>query len=341
MRRNPFGLVASFLSIAALVCASPANAASITLLGQVISVGGQTIDQAPVQIVNPNNGTPCFVGNSGCPSIGGSGGGAVTAALGAYVDGSIVTIGALADAACPTDNGVTCTTQALIKRTNQRITSLIAAIGTPMQQTGGSVAIVGPFGSLLQANALGVALDTVDAAALQSIISNIASAIPAGSNLIGHVDGAGAQAASVTGNPARNGCRTATAAPTATTDGQLQDMECGAEGKQIVLPYTIKELAVRGSTGAITNTTQTSIIASAGGSLKNYITAIQCANSGATTSILTFTDAATTILINPAGGGGSWTFPVPLATAAATAFQVTPGSSSTSQYCSAQGYTGL
>lgn len=155
------------------------------------------------------------------------------------------------------------------------------------------------------------------------------------------VRGAAASGATVAGNPLLNGCRAATTAPTAVTDGQAVAMECGVEGRLVTAPYAIKDIQVRGSTGAITNTTQTSIIASAGGSLRNYITAIQCANSGATTSILTFTDDATTVLINPAGGGGSWTFPVPLRTAAATAFQVTPGSSSSSQYCSAQGFTGL
>ncbi len=161
------------------------------------------------------------------------------------------------------------------------------------------------------------------------------------SSLNAQVVGPAASGATASGNPLLEGCRAATTSPTAVTDGQAIAAQCGAEGARVIRPYAIKELMVRGSTGAITNTAQTSIIASAGGSLKNYITAIQCANSGSTTSILTFTDAAATVLINPSGGGGSWTFPIPLVTAAATAFQVTPGSSSTSQYCSAQGYTGL
>lgn len=177
------------------------------------------------------------------------------------------------------------------------------------------------------------------------LFSNLfASLVDSGGNFVdlsAAGSGIGATAAAVPANAVLKGCRAATAAPTAVTDGQMVAGLCGAEGKTIMLPYAIKELAVRGSTGAVTNTTQTSIIASAGGSLKNYITAIQCANSGASTSILTFTDAAATVLINPAGGGGNWQFPIPLVTAAATAFQVTPGSSSTSQYCSAQGYTGL
>lgn len=185
----------------------------------------------------------------------------------------------------------------------------------------------------------------VDLSAPSGVLGTDGATIAAKANpfdveINGGVAGVTASGASLTENPLAGGCLAKTAAPTAVTDGQKVNNLCGVEGKQIVLPYAIKELQVRGSTGAITNTTQTSIIASAGGSLKNYITAVQCANSGASTSILTFTDAAATVLINPAGGGGSWVFPVPLATAAATAFQVTPGTASTSQYCSAQGYTG-
>jgi hypothetical protein len=43
-------------------------------------------------------------------------------------DGADVALGALADAACATDNG-TCSLIALVKRTNQRLTSLIASLG--------------------------------------------------------------------------------------------------------------------------------------------------------------------------------------------------------------------
>jgi len=60
------------------------------------------------------------------------------AALNAYADGWNVTLGAQADSACGTDNG-TCTEMALLKRTNQRITSLITALGSPIQTTGGQV----------------------------------------------------------------------------------------------------------------------------------------------------------------------------------------------------------
>lgn len=56
-------------------------------------------------------------------SGGGGGGGAVTIA-----DGADVTEGALADAACATDNG-TCSVNAVLKRVAQRLTTLIASLG--------------------------------------------------------------------------------------------------------------------------------------------------------------------------------------------------------------------
>lgn len=76
LRKFSSVLAAAILMVAA--DAGSAIAQAITLTGQVKSPGGQTIDQVPTQIVNPNNGTPCFVGNSGCPPIGGSGGGVAT-----------------------------------------------------------------------------------------------------------------------------------------------------------------------------------------------------------------------------------------------------------------------
>lgn len=76
-------------------------------------------------IIQGSNGNLAEVNSSGELEVtgGGGGGGAVTIA-----DGADVAEGALADAACATDNG-TCSVIALIKRANQRLTSLIASLG--------------------------------------------------------------------------------------------------------------------------------------------------------------------------------------------------------------------
>jgi hypothetical protein len=154
--------------------------------------------------------------------------------------------------------------------------------------------------------------------------------------------GTGSTGSAVPASAVLMGGRAATAAPTAVTDGQLVAPMMGADGKQVVLPYSIKELAVRGTTTS-TDTSAHTIIASAGGSLKNYITALQCGrtDAGATAIVLTLSDAASTVVILPSGGATNILFPIPLATAAATAFQVTSGTGVSTLYCSAQGYTGL
>lgn len=162
----------------------------------------------------------------------------------------------------------------------------------------------------------------------------------AGGTASWYFQGADASGAAITGAPLGNGCRAATATPTAVTDGQAVFYECGAEGKAIVLPYAIKENAVRG-TGSGTDNAAHTIIASAGGSLKNYITSMQCSNTSSTTTTISVSDSATSVFIVPAVGGTNLVFPVPLVTAAATAFAFTAATGVTTMTCNAQGYVGL
>lgn len=112
-----------------------------------------------------------------------------------------------------------------------------------------------------------------------------------------------------------------------------------------VLPYSAPAANVSGSATS-TNTSAHTIIAAGSGSLKNYITGVQCGRSDAGTAaiVITFSDAAATVLVLPnngGGGGNNATFPIPIATAAATAFTFTSGTSTTTVYCSAQGYQAL
>lgn len=94
---------------------------------------------------------------------------------------------------------------------------------------------------------------------------------------------------------------------------------------------------VSGSSGNVANTAQTTIItAPVAGKL--YVTNIQCFNSGTTTSTITLNDGSTWVGLNAAGGGLSIIFSTPLIVTTTTALKFTPGSSSTNQFCSAQGY---
>lgn len=82
-------------------------------------------------------------------------------------------LGLQADAACATDNGV-CTNIALLKRSNQQRTSILAAIGTPMQQTGGTVGLVA--GSAIVGN---FRIDQTTPGTTNGVVVN-SSALPTG-----------------------------------------------------------------------------------------------------------------------------------------------------------------
>jgi hypothetical protein len=164
------------------------------------------------------------------------------------------------------------------------------------------------------------------------------------SNLNAQVQGPAASGASVSGNPVLEGLRAQNAENTAVSNGQAVDGAGDLTGKTITSPYANRENYVRGAASA-TGTGATTIIAAQGASVKTYITDLECGRSDAGTSaiIVTFSDAASTVLVIPnsgGGGGNNKTFNVPLVTAANTAFTFTAGSGVTTLYCDAQGYTG-
>jgi hypothetical protein len=111
-----------------------------------ISVGVNTHIAA---ITSSGTSTLVLTQGTGLPVIsgGGSGGGAGGAVT--IADGADVAQGTTTDAACATDNG-TCTELALIKRTNQRLTTLNTTLGTPLQ-AGGNIGTVTAVTSITNA----------------------------------------------------------------------------------------------------------------------------------------------------------------------------------------------
>lgn len=132
---------------------------------------------------------------------------------------------------------------------------------------------------------------------------------------------------------------------TAATNGQTIAVAADLVGKQIVLPYANPENFVNGTTAAITDTTSTSVIASAGGSLRNYITSCLVTNSHATVgTFVKILDGASIIYEGyaaAAGGGFSATLPVPLRGTAATAVNAQPVTTGANVIVSCAGYKGL
>jgi hypothetical protein len=98
---------------------------------------------------------------------------------------------------------------------------------------------------------------------------------------------------------------------------------------------------VRG-VASVTSTTSTSLLAAAGSGVKNYVSAVQAANKGATAVLVTLQDGsggtALGYLYVPAGSTVTVEYPVPLATSANTALYFAADGATTTLYMSAQGY---
>jgi len=155
--------------------------------------------------------------------------------------------------------------------------------------------------------------------------------------------GTAAHDAAVSGNPVRVAGQARTSDYTAVASADTADFITDLNGKQVVLPYAIPENFISGATAAITDTTNTSVIASAGGSLRNYITHILVINSHATVgTVVELRDGASTVLYRgyagPVGGGFSCTLPTPLRGTAATAITASCITTGSNTYVSASGY---
>lgn len=156
--------------------------------------------------------------------------------------------------------------------------------------------------------------------------------------------GVGATGSATPANAISNGFDAQSAEPSKATTGNLTAAFGDLTGKLVTSPYANRENMVRGSASA-TGTGATTLIAAGGASVKTYVTDVECGRSDAGTSAITvtFSDAAATILVLPnsgGGGGNNKTFNVPLVTAANTAFTFTSGTSTTTVFCSAQGFSG-
>lgn len=104
---------------------------------------------------------------------------------------------------------------------------------------------------------------------------------------------------------------------------------------------------VYGTSGAITGTTSTQVIASQGASTKIYVTSLLVTNSHATVGTLVTIqdDAASPVVLfagyaASAGGGFSITFPTPIPTTANQKLMAVCGTTGTNVYVSAAGFKG-
>ena len=163
------------------------------------------------------------------------------------------------------------------------------------------------------------------------------------------VGGATATNVAITDNPLNVGAQAVSSENTAVTTARKVQLVADLVGKLIVLPYANPENFVSGAiTTAMTGTTSTSLVASPGTGLRNYITQVTVSNSHATVGtdlILQDGSGGTTLYTIPAAaayGGAAITFPTPLrqptTSTALFCANVTTGSSIK---VSASGYKGI
>jgi hypothetical protein len=159
--------------------------------------------------------------------------------------------------------------------------------------SGGTVTITGPAGTQTILNSIAVtqcdgcdvtlgteadAAWTTGSGTVVAILKNMAAGIASPGNM----QGIAAQAASDTDIPLNDGCRAATATPTAVTDGQKVVNQCTVGGEQVVVVGAIPENHTQGVTAAMGATTSTLLLAAPASGLRNYVTHISCGNSHAT-----------------------------------------------------------
>lgn len=161
-------------------------------------------------------------------------------------DGSDIALGLTTASACATDNG-NCALLALVKRLNQRLSTLDTDLGT--------------------------------------LHTDMGTAIPAGTALIGHTDGPTAALSSTSGNPNKAGCVYQTNTTAAIT-GQNQNVACGDPygntGKSFT-PAMATQITAQSATTA--NTGNTATLAAAASKF-TYISGFTCTSGGATAASL-------------------------------------------------------
>lgn len=149
-------------------------------------------------------------------------------------------------------------------------------------------------------------------------------------------------------NPLNLGAQAVTSENSAATTAREVQLVADKVGKLIVMPFANPENGVSGGTAAMTGTTSTSLIASPGGSLRNYLTQITCTNSHATVGTFVLVQdgsGGTTIYEGYAaavGGGFAIAFPFPLVQpTTATALFVQNVTTGANVICFGSGFKGL
>lgn len=137
------------------------------------------------------------------------------------------------------------------------------------------------------------------------------------------------------------GVRNDTVASLVSADLDYAAMASDSAGRGLIKPFASEEARVEGYASLVSSSV-TTLVAAAGAGLRNYITDIMIANSGATTTVITFKDGAGSILgytIAPTGGGSNLIgMMMPMRTGVNATFDFQPTASSSILFATVKGY---
>ena len=112
-------------------------------------------------------------------------------------------------------------------------------------------------------------------------------------------------------------------------------------GRNLTKPFAPEESRIEGYI-SLTSASITTMVAAAGAGLRNYITDVWVANTGASTTLVTFNDGAGSVLgftIAPAGGGSNLVnLATPMRTGANATFDIKPATPTSTFYATAKGF---
>lgn len=173
------------------------------------------------------------------------------------------------------------------------------------------------------------------------VIPMAGASLGTSSSLIGHIDGAVAHDAVLSGNPVRIGARGMSANFAAVASGDVVDLAATLVGAQVVRPFSIPELEWQ-ATGTKADLTDLVVKAAVAGN-KNYMTGLQYHNTSAVASDIVVKQGATVIWTGRAPASmlvpAVITFPTPLQSAVNAALNVALLTTATATTINAQGFT--
>lgn len=137
------------------------------------------------------------------------------------------------------------------------------------------------------------------------------------------------------------GVRNDTVASFTSANLEYNAMAHDSAGRFLTKPFAPEEARVEGYNSVVSGSV-TTLVAAAGTGLKNYITDIHIANTGAATTLVTFrSGGGSSVLgytIAPAGGGSNMTFQMPMRTLANETFDFQATTSSSILFATVRGY---